>query len=369
MRRLFILVITTAILFSCSKKDEEILIGFSGVLSGRYSELGVYSRNGADLAVDHINKNGGIKGRMLRLVPLDNKNDKQTVTETFDQLIDSGISFIVGPNISHLSEETKKYAQKDNVLFISPTMSTDRMAGIDDSFLRVINVTSQEGEMAAEIALKMGKKKASVVYDISNNEYTQPIYRAFKRAFEKGGGVIVLEDHVSSDIKEDFLEMAKKIHNAGPDMVFVITTAIDAAYIAQQVNKFDNQIQFFAARWAKTIDILTQGGDAVEGMILTAMYTGKVKTAKYLEFTKNYEEKYNTQPSFVSRYAYEAVMVLAEGMKKADRLDAPSVKKAILSIGSFEGLEETIFIDKYGDAQRKSSVAVIKDGKFEVIDD
>jgi len=370
MRRVILIFTAFLIIISCSREGKNINIGVIGVLSGRYSEVGVASRNGAELAVDVINMSGGVQGRMLKTTALDDKNDKKAVSEAFEKMISSKISYIIGPNISHLADETKFYAKKDNLLIISPTMSTDELSGIYDNFIRVISVTSAEGTAIAEHAIKMGLKRAAIIYDISNSEYTEPIYQVFRSTFEKDGlRKIVYVNQVSRDTKEDFLSMANNLLATDADMVFLLTTAIDAAHMAQQIRKTDQVVKIFAARWAKTLDIISQGGQAVEGMILSSMYTPTKRSDAYLEFENRYYKKYNTKPSFVSVYAYEAVMVLAEAMKNAKSLDVKDVKTSLFKIGKFKGLEEDIIINKFGDAERKISLARINNGAFEVLDE
>lgn len=370
MRALTLLLIILLFTGGCSREQGDIKFGIIGVLSGRYSEVGVASRNGAELAIDNINAAGGINGRRISVVSLDDKNDKKTVAEAFETHIKSGTTFIIGPNISHLADETLHFAAPGNILIISPTLSADKLDGIDDYFFRVISTTSYEGMALSEKAKKMGLKKAAVVFDSSNAEYADPIYRTFRNNFEKDGyGKIVYVNQVQSGIRENFLEMSQNIKESGADTLLILTSAIDAAYIAQQIRKSDKSIQLFAARWAKTLDIISQGGSAVEGMIFTSMYTPAKRTEKYIKFADEYHEKYNTMPSFVAAYAYETVMVLADAIKKAGTTDIAKVKEAIITTGVFKGLEEDILINKYGDADRKSSLVKIHNGVFEVIDD
>jgi len=370
MKKLFIFAMILLTAITCTQQKHELDIGLIGIYSGRYSEVGVSSRNGAALAIEQINQKGGLLGRKVTFTPIDVKNDKNLTMRAFEQHIAAGRNFIIGPNISHLSEETRMYAMKDNLLIISPTMSTDKMLGLDDNFFRVISVTSQEGKKLAEIAKNKGLTRAAVIYDISNAEYTEPIYSSFRQEFEKNSSAkIVYVNHVSNDIDEDFLDMAESITATSADMVLILTTAIDAASIAQQIRKIKSKIKLFAARWAKTLDIISNGGQAVEGMVLSSMYTPEDRTEAYNNFTKAYKEKYNTDPSFISAYAYEAVMVLAESIKKANSFEVAKVRSALIEKKSFNGLEEEFTIDKFGDATRKSSLVEIRNGVFEVIND
>lgn len=348
--------------------NNEVTLGFIGTLSGRYSEVGVSSRNGAELAVEIMNKSGGINGKTLSLVSLDDQNNSDVLQSAFESHIAAGRKLIVGPNLSSLMDVIEDFAKQDDLLILSPTVSTDKLSNKKDSFFRVISGTGIEGSALAKKAKKMGYIRAAVIYDISNSQYTEPIYLKFKEVFEKTGKIVYV-NHISNQIKEDYLDIAKSITATNADLLVLITTAIDAAFIGQQVRKFDNNIQFFAARWAKTQDIISQGGKAVEGMILSSMYTTTPRSDAYLLFEKNFVDKYNTKPSFVSAYAYESVMLLANAMKETKSTDPVQLKSFILSQNQLEGLEEKFTINAYGDVVRKTSLATIKNGAFEVLDD
>jgi len=148
MYLLFFLIILP-VLFSCQKNDP-ILIGFSNQLSGSQSALGVDSMYGALLAVNEINENGGINGRQVKLIIRDDKGDPSLAVEIDNELKDLGCVAIIGHGTSSMASATKANADLNDILLLSPTISSSLLDGLDDNFFRVIPSNSTQGTALAE---------------------------------------------------------------------------------------------------------------------------------------------------------------------------------------------------------------------------
>lgn len=152
-------------MISCSKKD--IKIGFSATLTGAYSEMGVSQRDGVLIAVEEINKNGGINGRKIDLVIRDNKGNVKGAKEAIEEFKALGIDIIIAFAMSNMSDVIEDAMVKDELLFISPTISTTKMTGIDDNFIRVIPDLKRQSEVLGELVYDDLKIfDIGIVYDI-----------------------------------------------------------------------------------------------------------------------------------------------------------------------------------------------------------
>lgn len=165
----------------------------------------------------------------------------------------------------------------------------------------------------------------------------------------------------------NFIKIAKEINNSKADALVIVTSAIDAGTLAQQIKKYNESIKLYGAMWTRTNDLIQNGGIAVEGMIIQSTYVSKVKTKYNTEFSKKYIDLFQNNPAFVSKLTYDSFSVLAKAIKESKNHEAQNIKKIILKIGSFEALEGDIKINKFGDASRPYSIVTIKDGKYEVL--
>ena len=135
-RFLIIAVLTAFFAWSCTN-SEPIKIVFVGGLTGKGSALGIEGRNGASLAVTLINENGGINGRKVQLITKDDKQNSGKAREVVQELLDEGVSAVIGHMTSTMSIAGSEKTNQNKVVMISPTTSTSELSGIDDYFFRV----------------------------------------------------------------------------------------------------------------------------------------------------------------------------------------------------------------------------------------
>ncbi len=104
------------------------------------------------------------------------------------------------------------------------------------------------------------------------------------------------------------------------------------------------------------------GGKAVEGIEVVQNIDLFSTEEKYLRFLENYRRRFDAEPNYTSAAAYETVLVLSDALGK--RTDGESIKQAILANRPYQGLQETLTMDAYGDSLRKSYFVVVKDAEF-----
>lgn len=354
-------------LVSCGEK-EAVKIGYVAGLTGRHSELGIGVRNGVILAVDRINKAGGINGHRLEVVIRDDGGSPSQAAKALNELIEMEVPLIVGPLLSKMAQTTIDIIDGKNVLVISPTISTDLVANRDDNFLRLIPESSFQGESIASAITKTEYKKIAVIYDAQNSEYTKPIFDVFARRMKDSGREISYVNDLTGGQEKELAKVAEQIVGSQCEAVFFITSSIDAGEICQQIRKQEKTIQFYGAYWVKSGKIVEIGGRSVEGMILSTIFERSNKSTAYDEFAGQYEYEFKSKPNFTSVYAYETVMVMAEGMRLSNSFEPVEIKTAILTKAVFDGLEEQFRINRYGDVERSKSLVQIRNGEFVRLD-
>ncbi len=141
----FILIVIFSILFiSCEK--ESIKIGMVASLTGKQSQLSIDARNAVDLAVDELNKKGGINGHLVELIVKDDENSIEIGLEKHQEFKEENVSILMGHMTSTMSEAILAQ-QNGDLLFISPSISNEKFTGIDDYFLRTCPLTIKQGDI------------------------------------------------------------------------------------------------------------------------------------------------------------------------------------------------------------------------------
>lgn len=343
-----------------------VQIGFSAGLSGAKSELGVNGRNGALLAVEDINRQGGIRGRTLELVVTDDKNDPLTAVEVDRRLADQGIRVVVGHMISGVAEGTVAQANARNLLLISPTISTEELTAIDDFFIRIIPSNAVQGGSLAQAALRQtGARNIAIVYDRRNEAFAQPIIKAFTAALGQGGGRIVMTETFQR--QGEFSGIIQAIGQSGADGVLMIASALDAGMFCQQSRKAAVKLPLFLPMWTMTNDFIQAGGEDADGAYLISQVDLGDQTPAYRQFRQTYQERYGEEPTFAAILSYDATFVAASGIEAAGNDSASRIKAAILRRGEFSGLQGKLHIDPYGDLQTGYYLYRVQAGAFQKV--
>lgn len=342
---------------------QPLYIGFVGGLSGHWSQLGVQARDGFLLAVDDINASGGIKGRKLVPIVLDDRNDNDYSHYLLEELRAKEVDFVIGFTVSAMAPSIKAYGQNEDILFISPTMSTNELTGIDDHFIRVCNPNQLEAYALLESFRNEEIERLAILYDLSNQPYTEPIKIMIEEKIsELGGQVVYTEGFHSKNVY--FEEIVKRVEDSKPTEILLLTSAMDTAEIAQHLKSVGSDAVVYASAWARTNDLLGFGGKALENMRLVGLSDIESKSPDYLKFKDDLYKQYNSEANFPQMYGYEAMILLKEGITSANSMQPSKVKEAIIKLGHFNGLQEKVEIDIYGDANRSFYMYVIRDGQY-----
>lgn len=351
------------LIISCSEK-EPIRIGSIGGLSGRYSELGVAGRNAVQMAIEETNQAGGVRGRKLILSTKDDMNSPEACIAGFQELLAEGAVAVIGPYTSNMAEATITSIKDQDILVVSPTISTDAVTAIDDNFIRVMPGNHQKALGISNIIGKHGHIKIAVTYDMKNAAFAETLYIQFVEQMKRVKPNSIIYPFPLNVGKSSFSTVAREIKKCGATALFSITAGIDGAKLCQQLKKEDVSIDVYGAIWMMTNELLTHGGKAVEGVRFISKYDPEEKTEEHNSFVRDYKRRYNREPSFSSYYAYEAVEVLIQALKESDHISPEILKQTILNKASFPGILETIVFNSYGDVMRKTSTIIIKDGAF-----
>lgn len=353
-------------LASCSE-EPPLKIGFVGGLTGRVADLGVAGRDGVILAVEEINRSGGIVGRQVELIIKDDRQDAESAKQAIRELIQEDVIAIIGPMTSSMAVVVQPLINSSQAVTVSPTAKTDQLSGQDDFFLRVTTPLSRNAQQIAIHAIQdLDLKKFAVAYDVSNRAFTEIWLKFFKQALLENGGQITLVEEFVSQPDVPFLPIAERMLATEPEGVLLLSNAIDTALLAQQIRKLGSKVALFSSEWASTTDLLSFGGRAVNGMAAFHSFNANSQDARYLSFKEKFTKRFGSAPSFATALAYDAASFLFAGLEKNPSRNG--LKEALLSLGSFPGLQSKMAVDKYGDVERKLFLTVIKNSQFEVVE-
>jgi branched-chain amino acid transport system substrate-binding protein len=357
-----IAAIAVGLLSGCTGR-KPILVGFAGELTGRNADLGVQGRNGAEMAVEKINAEGGIANRSIRLIVRDDQGKPEGARDAAHDLIEAGVTAIIGHMTSEQSLAALPLINEAGVVLLSPTTSTAELSGIEDYFFRVNPVNALAAHaLARHIYQEYGAIKLATIYDTDNAGYTQIYLAAFREAYRALGGQIISEVSFSSAEEPDFGTLITTLESHEPEGLLIIASAVDTALIAQHTQLAGWEIPLFSSGWAQTEALLQNGGEAVEGMKIVTNFNSNSRDPDFLDFQAQYLERFGQAPTFAAAQTYEAVLFLAAALEKT-RGSAKGLPQALITT-EIKGLTGHISLDAYGDVVRTQFLLSIKDGEF-----
>ena len=306
--------------------------------------------NGINLAVEEINKTGGLLGRSIKLIPVDDKGSLEGAFETTQQICDqAGTLFVIGHSDARLTQAVVQNYEFYGILMISPLSANLTQSQKNFQF---IFSNSTRIEMIAEKLLALAKKnhwsKIGITYDASNINTRQAHY--FESILMSGNIKIPRLSGVHPDQGPEYLETL--IKNTQSESI-----QIDSLVIVAGTQDSLNIIRGYRASGFNQPIVLGQEPEnnilTTNKKLLTNVYWPlqiNTEASGYYQFCKSYLERFGTFSDITAVSGYDTLMVLANAVKKAQSLEAVVVAETMKSFRPDHSLTGTIGFDSNGNA-------------------
>lgn len=346
-----------------TRPADPIKVGFAGQLEGLVSDLGVQGRNGAQLAIEHINERGGIYGRPLMMFAEHDGYTPGEASNAARNLLGQGVVAIIGHMTSSQTMASLPIVTAANRVLISPTVTTPDLTGKTDAFFRVIPDNPSWAKALADYAHEQGIRQVHIISDTTNAAFSAPFVKAFTTSFAQHGGIALSQQPINTLLRSSLDQAVESVITMPADGVVLATSARDAAQLAQKLRTAAPRLRLFSSSWAYTREIFLAGGSDVEGMIFALSFRPDDTSPAYVAFQQSYRARFGWEPNFAASYAYEAVLVLAAALEKTGG-KPEGLREALVSVHGLQGVTGPITLDAYGDVTRDTHIVTISEGSF-----
>jgi branched-chain amino acid transport system substrate-binding protein len=336
-----------------------IRIGLAVNLSGRGGTAGEYVREGTMLAVQEVNRRGGVGGRPLALVIRDDKGTPEGVVRADRELLESGVRVIVGHVTSEATLVAHEFFQGRDVLLFTPFTATTRLSGLDDMLFRTCVDNAAYGRGMSRLLQQKGAQRVGVLLDNSNASFTEDYVAQTRRHFP-GSLVPVAFDPKQPHALDEALQ---QLLATDSDALVLLTEVSRTGIAAQKLRAAGYAGPLIATLWAQTPDLPRYGGAAAEGMSLLTFIAAEYDNPLFRHFAALVQERLKRPPNARSIRAYEAITILTEGLR-ASPSGAPADLKRALSEIRFQTLMGEVRFDRFGDVQRPLYEIQVRDGRL-----
>lgn len=343
---------------------DTIKVGHLASMTGSTATFGTETDTGIRFAMEEINAAGGVNGKKIEVQTLDNRSlpeEAKTVATKFAS--DGAIAAVIGDVSSGRTIAAAPVLDRKGIPMVSPAATNAEVTKKGPHVFRVCFIDPFQGYAMAKFAKDDLKLNKVAILRDKKNEYSVGLADVFAAEFKKLGGQIVA-DAAYQEGDSDFRAQLAQLKAADPQALFVPGYYGEVGPIAQQARELGLRVPLLGGDGWDSPDLLKGAGGALEGSYFSTHYSPDEKRPKVENFVKEYEAKNGEKPSGNAALGYDAMMILADAIKRAGSADREAVTKALTETKEFDGVTGKITIDAERNAQKPATILQIKGGDF-----
>lgn len=322
------------IAMSAGAHAQTIKIAVVGPTTGQVTQYGDMVREGVNTAIERINATGGVNGKKLEAVVIDDGCEPKQGPVAANRVVNDKIGFVVGHVCSGATIAATEIYNNEGVVMVTPSATSPAVTdGKNYEFIfRTIGRDDQQGPAAAKFILeKIKPKTVAVIHD--KQSYGQGIATAVKDTLEKNGTKVVIFEGINAG-DSDYSAVITKLKAAKVDFVYYGGYHPEMGLLLRQGAEQGLDAKFMGPEGVGNPDINAIAGPAVEGMLLTLPADFTLNPAN-AEIVKAFKDKKRDASGAFQLTAYAATQVIADGIKGAGSEDPTKVAQ-YLHANSFQ---------------------------------
>jgi len=341
-----------------------ISIGLAGCQSGSDAQIGTSMLNGSRIAIDEWNAKGGVLGKQINPIILDDEGKSDKAVNVAQTLVDDGVVAVIGHFNSSCTIPASRVYNDAKVLEISPGSTNPQYTeqGFPDAF-RICGRDDQQGPAAAAFLRDTLKLEKIAILD-DKTSYGQGIADEVKKNFEAKGGTVVSYSGIGKD-EHEFRTNIDVIKGSGAQALFWGGMYGQGGPLFVQLRQAGVTIPFISDDGAFDQAMIDTVGKDAANIYLTFGKDYHVMPGA-ADFIKKYNDTFHEAEGAYSVYGYDAANAILTAMQTAGTTDADKVS-AVLKGQPFDTILGKIEFNAKGDVKESGYIIwTIKDGKFQV---
>lgn len=348
-----------------ARADEVVRIGHVAPLTGPNAEWGKDTENGARLAVEEINAKGlVIDGHKvtLELDAQDDASDPRQGTQVAQKLVDDHVAAVVGHMNSGTTIPASKIYSDAGIVEVSPSATNPvyTQQGFKTAY-RVVATDAQQGPALANYAQKDLKAKTVAIVDDAT-AYGQGLANEFEKQ-AKADGLNVLSHDATNDKAVDFRSILTKIKGEHPDIIMYGGMDATGGPFAKQARALAITSRVLGGDGLCADSLAKLAGDAADNVVCSIAGMPLEKMPDGPAFEQRYEARFHQHVQLNAPFAYDAVYIIVDAMKRANSTQPASILAA-MPAANFVGVLGRTQFDAHGDLKQGAiSLYDYKSGK------
>ncbi|SDN44961.1 ABC transporter substrate-binding protein [Bacillus sp. OK048] len=350
--------------------SDTIKLGVNLELSGNVASYGESMAKGIEMAVDEINKSGGVDGKQFDIVKVDNKSETSEATNGIIKLTSQDkVTAVIGAATSGNTVAQAQIANDTKTVLMapggtSPTVTVDEKGKVREFVFRTSFIDPFQGTVAANFASDILKVKNAAILADNSSDYAKGLSASFKETFKaKGGKVVAEEAYVAKDT--DFRATLTRIKAKNPSFIFIPGYYEEVGLIVKQARELGIDVPLVGADgWdsPKLVDLA--GAEALNNTYLINHYSSEDPDEKVQNFVTAFKEKNKGEaPNAFNALGYDTVYFLADAIKRAGSTDSSKIQAELAKTKDLSLVTGVVTIDKNHHPIKTATILEYKDGK------
>ena len=349
---------------TAAASGDTIKVGVLGPMTGDVSVYGLAVINGATLYLDQVNANGGVNGKQLEIITMDEQGDATQAVTCFTKMCDQGITALVGDVTTTPTLAVAAESADYNMPMVTASATAEAVTydaetdTVNENVFRATFTDPFQGIKMADYAYqKLGYTKAAVIFQ-KGADYNEGLAENFVTEFESLGGTVVdQESYSEGDV--DFKTQLTSILGKNPEMVFCPNYYQDVGQILAQAESVGLTVPFLGG----------DGWDGLEGyatadQLKDAFFCANYAKGSSSEFESAYKEKYGEDyPNGFAPLGYDAAMTVVYGLQAAEdaglEAGTDEYKQAVIDAiasGTIDGITGTFTFDEHHNPVKQTAI-------------
>jgi branched-chain amino acid transport system substrate-binding protein len=357
--------VVTVALVGCGKSADTIKIGLAAVQSGSDAQIGATMLDGSQVAIDEWNAKGGVLGKHIDTISLDDEANPQKANTIAHSLVDDGVVAVLGHLNSNCSLPASIVYNDAKIIQITPGSTNPKYT--DQGFpyaFRVCGRDDQQGPVAGKFMHdQLHLTKIAILHN--KTAYGEGLATEVKRTFESLGGTVTMFQGIGTD-ENDFSANISVVQGSGAEGFFWGGMYGQGGPICVKMRQAGANIPFVSGDGCFDQSFVNTVGGTAQNVFLSfgPDYNSLPAAQSFLEA---YKKKYNQDVGAYSVYGYDAANILLTAIDKAQSTDADKVA-AVMKSTAFDTIQGKIEFDAKGDVKGSGFVIwTIKDGKMQAL--
>ena len=328
---------------------------------------------GMDLAVDEINRAGGVLGRPLKIERADDHEDVdqgRMIAQEFGK--NPQVVAVIGHLQSYVTVPAAAVYDLSGLVLVSATATTAELT--NKGYHRVFRTIFTEADMGrqlADYAVKGGRRRMVIYY--SRDEYGRGLANAFEEQATAAGGQVLDRRSYDPNVPANPLTAAQAVaawQQLGPEAVFIAGQDEPAALLALELRRKGMDVPIIGGDALATPTYVQRAGAAAEGTVIASPFHAGAPDPEVQRFTAAFRAKYGTEPDVGAALAYDATRVLAHAITRAGAADPARIADALHAVRGWHGVTGPFTFDAAGNlVDMPVRKVVVRGGRFTFLED